>query len=239
MQRLSPALWLAGIACAVGCGTLAAQAGETNPDSKPKMNAPETAIKPPIPPTADSIVIAGGCFWCVEALFDELKGVYEAESGYAGGTIKNPTYKQVVTGGTGHAEVVRIWFDPKAIDAEDLLRIFFTTHDPTQLNRQGNDIGTQYRSAVFFRNEAEKARAQKIIDEITAEKLYEGKIVTTLEPLTDFYIAEDYHQDYFVKFEKATPEQRAQMNSGYCSVVVAPKVQKFREKYREKLEKKG
>jgi methionine-S-sulfoxide reductase len=185
----------------------------------------------------DTLVIGGGCFWCVEAIFDQLKGVLKAESGYSGGRYPNPTYEEVCTGGTGHAEVIRITFDPKIITAKDLLRIFFTTHDPTTLNRQGPDSGTQYRSVIFYRNDAEKALAKEVIAEIVKEKLWRGRIVTSLEPFKAFYVAEEYHQDYFDKFQNPNYTGRVYMNAGYCKMIVEPKVMKFRQKYADKLKK--
>jgi methionine-S-sulfoxide reductase len=171
--------------------------------------------------------LGGGCFWCVEAIFLELKGVLKVESGYSGGTVRNPTYEQVCTGTTGHAEVVQVTIDTKVISAADLLRIFFVTHDPTTLNRQGADVGTQYRSAVFYRDPVQKELAEAIIAEINKERIWRGKIVTTLEPFREFYRAEEYHQNYFAR----NPGQ------GYCRIVIAPKVAKFRQKYKEKLKK--
>lgn len=171
--------------------------------------------------------VGGGCFWCVEAIFLELKGVLKVESGYSGGTTKNPTYEEVCSGTTGHAEAVQITFDPKVISAKDILSIFFTTHDPTTLNRQGADVGTQYRSVVFFRDPGQKRLAEEVIQEITKERIWPDKIVTTLEPFKTFYKAEDYHQNYYARNQ----------GQGYCRVVIAPKVSKFREKYRAKLKK--
>jgi peptide-methionine (S)-S-oxide reductase len=232
---LSAKIALAALAVAAAAWGLARFGG---PSETPQMTTPQdTRPSAPVPEGAQTLVVAGGCFWCVEAIFEDLKGVHSVESGYAGGSAENPTYQMVLTGSTGHAEAVKIVFDPKTVGADDLLRIFFTTHDPTTLNRQGNDVGTQYRSAVFFANEDEKALARRIIDEITAEKVFDRPIVTTLEPLTAFYPAEDYHQDYFEKFERATPEERAKMNAGYCSAVIAPKVAKFRAKYADRLRK--
>lgn len=179
----------------------------------------------------ETIVLGGGCFWCVEAIYRDVIGVVAVENGYAGGHVENPTYEQVLTGRTGHAEVVRVDFDPEQISGEDLLRIFFTVHDPTTLNRQGNDVGTQYRSVIFYTDEAEKTRAQAIMDEITAEEIWPDPIVTTLEPLVNYTRAEEYHQDYFHRFENATPEERAQMNAGYCQFVIEPKVRKFRDRF--------
>ncbi len=178
--------------------------------------------------TKEMITIGGGCFWCTEAIFEELKGVEKVESGYSGGKSANPTYKEVCSGATGHAEVIEITFDPKVISVKDLLKVFFVTHDPTTLNRQGNDVGTQYRSVIFYRDDAQKKAAQDVVKEITAEKIWDNPIVTELAPFTAFYKAEDYHQGYF----QANPQQ------GYCRAVIAPKVAKFREKFRDKLKGK-
>ena len=169
--------------------------------------------------------LAGGCFWCTEAVFKELKGVEKVEPGYAGGTVPNPTYEQVCTGRTGHAEAVQVTFDPADISYEELLKIFFTVHDPTTLNRQGADVGTQYRSVIFYHSDQQKSTAQQVVSEVTAAKLWNAPIVTQIEPFQAFYRAEDYHLDYF----KNNPRQP------YCQMVIAPKVRKFREHYMEKL----
>jgi peptide-methionine (S)-S-oxide reductase len=171
--------------------------------------------------------LAGGCFWCLEAVFDELKGVVSVESGYAGGHIPNPSYKAVCTGMTGHAEVVQVTFDPFVLDYADLLRVFFTIHDPTTLNRQGADAGTQYRSAIFTHDEAQRAAAEAVIREISESKLWPNPIVTEVTPLDKFYIAEDYHQEYYVN----------NSNQPYCRVVVEPKVTKFRKHFVDRLKK--
>ena len=167
-------------------------------------------------------VLAGGCFWCLEAAFDELNGVLSVKSGYAGGGTANPSYKQVCTGTTGHAEVVQIEFDPAEISYADLLRVFFTIHDPTTLNRQGADVGTQYRSAIFYTSALQKEAAEDAIAEFTP---HWGKIVTELVPLTIFYPAETEHEDYFVN----------NPSSGYCQAVIAPKIAKMRKAFRERL----
>jgi peptide-methionine (S)-S-oxide reductase len=169
--------------------------------------------------------LAGGCFWCLEAVYDELKGVEHVESGYAGGHIPNPSYKAVCTGTTGHAEVVQVTFNPDVITFRDLLHVFFSIHDPTTLNRQGADVGTQYRSAIFFHDAEQKKIAEEVIQEVTAEKIWDNPIVTKLEPYTEFYIAEDYHQEYFAH----NPDQ------GYCRIVVSPKVAKFRKQWHDNL----
>ncbi len=171
------------------------------------------------------VTLGGGCFWCLEAIFIELQGVRSVESGYSGGHVADPTYEQVCTGTTGHAEVVQITFDPRLISLHDLLSIFFTMHDPTTLNRQGADAGTQYRSVVFYRNDAQKAIAQTVMKEISAEKLWDRPLVTQLVPFSKFYKAENYHQGYFDR----NPAQP------YCRVVIEPKVRKFREKYQDRL----
>lgn len=195
------------------------------------------ALQPTMSTNAQELYLAGGCFWCVEGIFEMLKGVEKVESGYAGGHVKNPTYAQVCTGQTGHAEVVKVVYDPAVVSEDDLLHIFFTTHDPTTLNRQGPDVGTQYRSAIFYTSEEQKKKAEKIIADVTKEKVWPNPIVTTLEPMEKFYPAEDYHQDYYDKFAKASPAERMGMNAGYCAAVVEPKVLKFRQKYADKLKK--
>ncbi len=169
--------------------------------------------------------LAGGCFWCLEAVFDELRGVENVDSGYAGGLLPNPSYKQVCTGTTGHAEVVQISFDPALISYRDLLEVFFTIHDPTTLNRQGPDVGTQYRSAIFYHDERQKAIAEEVIAELNDAGLWDARIVTEVTPLETFYPAEDYHRDYF----RRNPDQ------SYCAVVIAPKVAKARSKFLERL----
>lgn len=199
---------------------------------------PVEAAKPLTEPAGSAkLVVAGGCFWCVESQMERLKGVYFVESGYAGGMRPGVTYEEVCSGQTGHAEAVKIVFDPKVISEDDLLRIFFVAHDPTQLNRQGPDVGTQYRSAIFYSSEVEKALAEKIRKEITDRKIFDRPIVTTIEPLKNYTRAEEYHQNYFEKFERATPAQKMSMNAGYCSAVVAPKVAKFRKEFADRLKK--
>jgi len=195
------------------------------------QSTPMQAIPEPTPPGQSTLVVAGGCFWCLETQFERLKGVVKVESGYAGGTVANPTYEQVCSGTTGHAEAVKIFFDPKQISANDLLHIFFTIHDPTTLNRQGPDAGTQYRSAIFYSNEEEKALAESVKRDIAREKIWKDPIVTTLEPLTNYTRAEEYHQDYYKKFEEGTVTEKLGMNAGYCTAVIEPKVAKFRQKY--------
>ena len=177
----------------------------------------------------EKATLAGGCFWCLEAVYEEMRGVTDVVSGYAGGHVPNPTYQQVCDKTTGHAEVVQITYDSDEISFADLLDVFFTIHDPTQLNRQGNDVGPQYRSAIFTHNEEQAAVAKEKIAELEAEGLYDKPFVTEITPLDTFYPAEDYHQEYF----KKNPFQ------GYCMVVVAPKVAKFRKKHFDKLKAKA
>ncbi len=169
--------------------------------------------------------LGGGCFWCMEAIFSELEGVEKVESGYSGGKTAHPTYEQVCTGTTGHAEVVQINFDPKAISFKEILKIYFTTHDPTTLNRQGADVGTQYRSIIFYHNDGQKATAEQVIKEMTEAKVWDNPVVTQIEPFKAFYEAEDYHKDYFKKH----------CEQPYCKLVIARKIAKLREHYRKKL----
>ena len=169
--------------------------------------------------------LGGGCFWCTEAVFSELKGVDRVESGYSGGNVANPTYQQVCTGETGHAEVVQITFDPTVIAFKDILTIFFTIHDPTTLDRQGADVGTQYRSVIFYHSNKQKTVVDQVVKEIEAAGIWEAPIVTQVVPFEAFYVAENYHQEYF----KRNPDQ------AYCQVVIAPKVTKFRKQYLSKL----
>jgi len=171
--------------------------------------------------------LAGGCFWCLEAVYEDLKGVESVESGYTGGSVPNPTYEQVCSGNTGHAEVVRITFDPSVASYRDLLEVFFTIHDPTTLNRQGNDVGPQYRSAIFYHTPEQKSTAEDVIVQLTAQKVWDNPIVTEVTPLREYYPAEDYHQEYY----------RRNPGQPYCSVVIAPKVAKFRSRYLEKLKR--
>ncbi len=171
--------------------------------------------------------LAAGCFWCVEAVFDDLRGVEDVVSGYSGGHKDNPTYQEVCSETTGHAEVVQIKFDPNELSYEDLLRVYFTVHDPTTLNRQGNDMGSSYRSAIFYHSETQCESANKIISEITAEGIYDNPIVTEVVPFDRFWAAENYHQEYFVN----------NPNQPYCAAVVAPKVAKFRKKFADRLKK--
>lgn len=219
------------VALALVAGVLVALFGTS------MQHDPHRAPTPPTPAGAKVLYLAGGCFWCLDGMYRQLQGVLQVESGYAGGSRAGVTYEQVCSGATGHAETVRITYDPKLVSEEDLLRIFFTVHNPTTLNRQGNDEGTQYRSAIFTTNDEEKRLAEKVRDEVARAKIWDDPIVTSIEPLRNYTRAEDYHQDYFTKFEKASEAERRSMNAGYCSAVVAPKVIHFREMYAKRLKK--
>jgi peptide-methionine (S)-S-oxide reductase len=184
------------------------------------LNDPKTAGS-----ASQTAIFAGGCFWCFDAIFSKLNGVEKVESGYSGGTVPDPSYEQVCEGDTGHAEAVRVTFDSNVISYRQLLEIFFAFHDPTTLNRQGADIGSQYRSAIFYADEKQRAEAEQVIRELEAEKVWSSPVVTELRPLGEFYKAEEYHQDYYER----NPRQ------GYCMFVIAPKVAKFRRKYADML----
>ena len=170
--------------------------------------------------------LANGCFWCTEAVFQRLKGVEKVESGYSGGKIANPTYKEICSGLTGHAECIQVTFDPKQISFAEILEVFFKTHDPTTLNRQGNDTGTQYRSAIFYHSEAQKSTAIQLIEALDSAGAFNSKIVTEVTPATTFYKAEDYHQNYFNDNKNANP---------YCTFVIVPKLEKFEKVFKDKL----
>ena len=176
-------------------------------------------------PNLEIAVFGGGCFWCLEAVFQRLPGVKSVESGYMGGRVENPTYRQVCGGHTGHAEVVRVTFDPSRLSYPDLLAVFFATHDPTTLNRQGNDVGTQYRSVIFYNSEEQRRQAEQAIAELTAEHEFAAPIVTAIEPAATFFVAEDYHQNYY----NENSEQP------YCRFIITPKLDKFRKAFAEKL----
>lgn len=177
------------------------------------------------PKATETVVLGAGCFWCVEAVFEELQGVISVESGYAGGDTKYPTYKEVCSGTTGHAEVARIVYDPSVVTYETILAVFFQTHDPTTLNYQGNDYGTQYRSAIFYVNEYQRDVARQIISQLNNEGAYPNPIVTEVQPLTRFWPAENYHQDYYEN----------NSDQGYCQYVIQPKLEKFRKVFKEHL----
>lgn len=173
----------------------------------------------------DTATFAAGCFWCVQAQFSQLKGVEKVVAGFSGGHVKNPTYEEVCTGTTGHAEACNIIYDPSVITYDELLEAFFTAHDPTQLNRQGNDVGTQYRSAIFYHNASQKQKAEYYIKKLNEAGAYKNKIVTEVDPYTAFYKAEDYHQDFYNK----NPEQH------YCKYVIQPELEKFRKVFKDRL----
>lgn len=176
----------------------------------------------------EKATLGGGCFWCTEAVYLQLKGVVDVKPGYSGGHVKNPTYNEVCTGNTGHAEVVQITFDPEIVSFSEILEVFFVTHDPTTLNRQGNDVGTQYRSAIFFHSEKQKQTALEIIKALEKEKAYKNPIVTEVTAFDTFYVAEDYHINYFARNK----------NQPYCQYVVAPKVEKFQKVFKDKMKVK-
>ena len=175
----------------------------------------------------ETITLAGGCYWCVEAVYENLIGVQSAISGYAGGKNANPTYEDVSTGKSGYAEVVKITYDKNVTNLDEIFKVFFTVHDPTTLNRQGADVGTQYRSAIFYKNEAQKKSAQTIINAMKKAKIYDSPIVTTVEPLNKFYKAEDYHQNYYANNK----------NQPYCQMVIQPKMEKFEKLFKSRLKK--
>lgn len=177
--------------------------------------------------TSEVATLAGGCFWCIEVIYDELVGVTDVVSGYMGGTSSNPTYRDVCSGSTGHAEVIHVTFDPNVVSYREILDVFFTVHDPTTLNRQGNDVGTQYRSAVFYHSDEQRRIATETIAAFNRAKIWDRPIVTEVTAAGTFYRAEDYHQDYYAN----NPEQ------GYCQIVIAPKVAKFRQKFLRRLKR--
>jgi len=177
--------------------------------------------------SVDTITLGGGCFWCVEAVYEMLSGVIKVESGYSGGTVKNPSYREVCTGRTGHAEVAQITFDNSKTSVDEILKVFFTVHDPTTLNKQGADVGPQYRSVIFYRNEQQRNAAKSIIDDLNNEHVYTSPVVTQLAPFTNFYKAEDYHQDYYNQ-NKQEP---------YCKIVIQPKLEKFEKLFKDRLKK--
>lgn len=218
-----------GIICAARAPCRKIAAAETNgcEDCKPAESMEMTMPQDRHTGATELAVLGGGCFWCLEAVFDDLAGVEAVESGYSGGSVPNPIYEQVCTGRTGHAEVVRITFDPKAISFREILEVFFAIHDPATLNRQGNDVGTQYRSVIFYHAPQQKAVAEQMIKELDATRVWPTPIVTEVTPAGPFYAAEDYHQEYF----------RNNARQPYCQLVVAPKLAKFRRKFTDKAKK--
>lgn len=205
--------------------TVAIACGAGQPEKKQPVSPMQPVQDQSTNPSGNTEIatLGGGCFWCVEAIYQDLNGVLKVESGYSGGHIDNPTYKEVCSGLTGHAEVIQVTFDPAIVSFQDVLRVFFTVHDPTTLNRQGNDSGTQYRSVIYYHSETQKKVAEAAI--IEAKEAWDDPIVTEVSPFEKFYKAEDYHQNYY----KDNP------NQGYCSFIIAPKVKKFREKFKDKL----
>lgn len=187
----------------------------------------EQAASQPNQTGSEVTTLGGGCFWCLEAVYIELKGVERVVSGYSGGSVANPSYEQVCSGRTGHAEVVQLTYDPELISFKEILQVFFTIHDPTTLNRQGADVGTQYRSAIFYHNPQQKRVAEELIAELNESNLWPDPIVTEVTPFERFYEAEEYHQEYYAN----------NPNQPYCQVVIAPKLAKFRKKYLEELKK--
>ncbi|MFN4316421.1 MAG: peptide-methionine (S)-S-oxide reductase MsrA [Chitinophagaceae bacterium] len=205
-------------------------AQQDNPGNS-KNNSPKAIMNTndtPLPGDSryDTATLANGCFWCTEAIFEELKGVISATSGYTGGHVVNPTYKEVCTGTTGHAECLQIVYDPKLISFDELLEVFWQTHDPTTLNRQGNDVGPQYRSGVFYHNEEQKQKASEYKEALNKSGAFDNPIVTEITPFETFYPAEDYHQEYFANNENNNP---------YCRIVIRPKLDKFRKVFKDKL----
>lgn len=207
-----PLLLTLVIACAGNASNIDQPGDETTMDTNNKL---------------DTATLGAGCFWCVEAIFQNLEGVHSVFAGYTGGRTKNPTYKEVCNGNTGHVEVAQITYDPAKVSFEEILKVFWKTHDPTTLNRQGADVGEQYRSVIYYHNEAQKAAAEKSRAEMDASGYYDNPIVTAIEPLDIFYKAEDYHQDYF----KYNP------NQPYCQMVIQPKVEKFKKEFKDQLKK--
>ena len=209
----------------LGIGLLGSFVSCASPTTSTKnMDIPITEQTPP-PAGLEVVTLGAGCFWCVEAVFQDLKGVVKVESGYANGLVKNPTYRDVCTGATGHAEVCQITYDPKILPFDQLLEVFWATHDPTTLNSQGADHGTQYRSGIYYHTSAQKAVADAWLKKLNDEKVFPNPIVTEILPIKNFYKAEDYHQNYF----KDNGEE------GYCRVVIKPKMDKFRKAFKDKL----
>lgn len=202
--------------------------GKYQMENKSKETSTDTrSDNPGYSTSVDTITLGGGCFWCVEAVYEMLNGVIKVESGYSGGTVKNPSYREVCTGRTGHAEVAQITFDNSKTSVDEILKVFFTVHDPTTLNKQGADVGPQYRSVIFYRNEQQRNAAKSIIDGLNNEHVYANPVVTQLAPFTSFYKAEDYHQDYYNQ-NKQEP---------YCRLVIQPKLEKFEKLFKDRLKK--
>lgn len=197
------------------------------PDTKSDIMSAQQVDQATQNDTLQTATLGAGCFWCVEAIFQRLKGVRSVKSGYSGGTVKNPGYREVCSGRTGHAEVVQVTFDPRELSFDELLEVFWKTHDPTTMNRQGNDVGTQYRSAVFYHTEEQRQIAESYKQKLNEAKVYPSPIVTEITPFKEFYAAEDYHQDYY----------NQNSNEGYCRYVIQPKLEKFEKVFRERVKK--
>lgn len=217
-------LWLLAMTMVTGLG-----ACTQNPTASTTAKKETNTINTMNTTTLDTATFGNGCFWCTEAIFQELKGVVKVTSGYSGGAVDNPTYKQVCSGTTGHAECLQIVYDTSVITYDELLEVFWMTHDPTTLNRQGADVGTQYRSVVFYHNDAQKAKAEHYREELDKNGAFDNPIVTTMEPFAKFYPAEDYHQNYYNDNQSSNP---------YCSIVIRPKLDKFEKAFKNKLKAK-
>ncbi len=214
-----------GLTTLFSCSQRSSSTTETIMDNNYQSSKP-SIMSPSTDPKTDTATFANGCFWCTEAIFEELDGVISATSGYTGGALENPSYKQVCTGQTGHAECLQIVYDPAKISFDELLAVFWETHDPTTLNRQGADVGTQYRSGIFFHNDEQKTKAEKYKTELDKSGAFDKPIVTEITAFTKFYPAEDYHQQYFENNENNNP---------YCKIVIRPKLDKFRKVFKDKL----
>lgn len=221
---------MAGLATLLSCAQPSGKTAEEKTTTiKNIMENKENSTMTVKPGTTDTATFANGCFWCTEAIFEELEGVISATSGYTGGHVENPTYKQVCTGETGHAECLQIVYDPSKISFDELLEVFWETHDPTTLNRQGADVGTQYRSGIFYHNQEQKEKAEKYKAALDKSGAFDKPIVTEITPFTTFYPAEDYHQQYFENNENSNP---------YCRIVIRPKLDKFEKVFKDKLKHK-
>ena len=217
---------VAGLAALFSCAQQSASADDRTASIKKTMNTEN--VKTGNPGSTDTATLANGCFWCTEAIFEQLDGVISAVSGYTGGQVENPTYKEICTGETGHAECLQIVYDPSKISFDELLEVFWQTHDPTTLNRQGADVGTQYRSGIFYHNPEQKEKAEKYKAELNKSGAFDRPIVTEITSFTKFYPAEDYHQQYFENNENSNP---------YCKIVIRPKMDKFQKVFKDKLKK--
>jgi len=217
--------WIAALACFCSISLAACGQEPKVEQSAAFKSMNEQHTNNDVNKTIDTATFGAGCFWCTEAQFQQLKGVVKVESGYSGGHVANPTYKQVCTGTTGHAEVINVYYDPAVITYDELLAAFWVSHDPTQLNRQGNDVGTQYRSAIFYHNDAQRQKAEEYKRKLNDEKAFGHDVVTEITPFSTFYKAEDYHQDYYELNGKEP----------YCQYVIQPKMEKFRKVFKDKM----